>query len=420
MRRSYRELLTHIVIKFLFDAKFYDLCEANGVGPLKWPECDLTIIANKYAEARKKHSHNYATVLVSDEVEKIESTQEFTDDNELLFEAFRKEDKQYRLDDLIKKLQMDPKNSDAHLFNYNTKQSDGVERVDMRAVFEQTWKNAVKTAQEKRSVIVIPGWEKLSESIGGFNPGRTSMLMAETGFGKTTLSLNLSLQAAKRMRCLYFNMEMSKQDFAEKILLAKTKTPFTTLKHNPQSMNDAMSAVALEVYDSKLLFTTGKTLSVEQIISVTRSESQNASEGPLELVVVDYDQKLDMKTTRDVPEWKALQLAVESLEQLAKDVNCHVMILAQQGREGEISGSRRSTFPASTVMKFYKEEQINKVLIEVVKNRFGRRGVCIEVNYEPEKSIAREVGQYDKQPTGSLFGDVQRRTPYKSRQIKDD
>jgi replicative DNA helicase len=212
-------------------------------------------------------------------------------------------------------------------------------------------------------------------------------------------------------------MEMSKQDFAEKILLAKTKTDFYTLKHNPEVMNNAIGAVAAEVYNSKLIFTTGKSLSVEQVISVSRAESQDLADGPLEFVVVDYDQKLDVRTNKETPEWKALQLAVESLEQLAKEINCHVMILAQQGREGEISGSRRSTFPASTVMKFYKDDQ-DKVLIEVVKNRFGKRGVCIEVGYEPEKSFAREIGKFEKR--GERTSSFNFAAAQKPRQIKDD
>src|SRR5690606_19276056 len=75
-----------------------------------------------------------------------------------------------------------------------------------------------KKVQTSQSRKLIPGWEKLSRLIGGFNPGRVSVLIAESGVGKTMCALNLSLCASKSEPTLFINMEMTKNDIVARFV----------------------------------------------------------------------------------------------------------------------------------------------------------------------------------------------------------
>ena len=156
-----------------------------------------------------------------------------------------------------------------------------------------------------------------------------------------------------------------------------------------------------KIIDKKIYFSKGKGLSTSEIFSICRNHKKNSG---LDFIVVDYDQKIVLNTSKEMPEWKALQIAIESFEALAKELQCYVLILAQESAEGDISGSRRSKFPASTVLRFYKDES-EQFLIEALKNRFGARNERVEVEYVPQKNIAREKGSYVKpEPKYDIVG----------------
>jgi predicted ATP-dependent serine protease len=140
----------------------------------------------------------------------------------------------------------------------------------------------------------------------------------------------------------------------------------------------------------KLFISNGKDMSLEEICAVSRRYHK---EHKIRFLFVDYDQKLVLKLAREEQEWRALQKAFVALESLAKELEIHVMVMAQVNREGLISGSQRAIFPASTVLSFHQDEG-KPPLISTVKNRFGSNNTHLEVEYRKEMNVIREKQFY--------------------------
>jgi len=83
---------------------------------------------------------------------------------------------------------------------------------------------------------------------------------------------------------------------------------------------------------------------------------------------------------RNIQEWKALQQAIIRLEDLAKELNFCIIVLAQLNRDGEISASHRATFSAHTVLNFRDHPTLGPV-IDAKKNRHGKKDSVVTVDY---------------------------------------
>jgi hypothetical protein len=233
--------------------------------------------------------------------------------------------------------------------------------------------------EQGEAVVSVQGFEKLCQMIGGLNPGRIGILLADTGFGKTNLGLTLALRARHTMGVAYANMEMSLEDISKRIAILESG-----IKHK-----EFYEQVRLKEFkdrfrdDGKGFFLTeGRTLSPMQIKVWIRTLNKKS---PLGLVVIDYDQCLELGISRDVPEWKAIQNTLSDFDNFAKEVGCFILVLAQLNREGEISSSHRSLYKAHTVLHFRNDEDHGPV-IHAKKNRHGRSNACLAVDYDEESS----------------------------------
>lgn len=238
----------------------------------------------------------------------------------------------------------------------------------------------------------IKGWPHLSDLISGFNPGRITIISALTGFGKTNLLLNLAINASHDFKTAIFNMEMITEDILDRIFAIKTKTKTRNIQKGEIDFPILYDRLT-ENNVKNLHLTDGKNLSVDEIYA--HLYQLKHKEG-VDIAFVDYDQKLDVRVDSKTPEWKALQVAVHQLESVAKELEVHIVLLSQASTEGLPSGSKRSMYPSSVVIYFTKEEE--KFCLKIIKNRFGPSNTLIEVQYEPDKSIIREVGPMEVIP----------------------
>jgi len=235
-------------------------------------------------------------------------------------------------------------------------------------------------AKENKAVVLILGFEKLSRMIGGFNPERLGIALGGTGFGKTNLAINLTLAAARTMHTAYVNMEMGYQDMLKRFAVIGGGVDYADYaggNFDPGSVQAELNRVG-----ANIKITSGRALSFDQIASWIRIQHVR---NPLGLVVIDYDQKVDLNLKHQVEEWKALQKVMEAFEDMAKELSLYVLILAQVNREGLISGSHRAQFPAHTVLAFHNHE-IHGPVIEAKKNRHGRKAQALTVLYNEHNS----------------------------------
>lgn len=245
----------------------------------------------------------------------------------------------------------------------------------------KVWKKRVEKNEQE---VLIEGLEKLSEMIGGFNPGRLAILMGDTGFGKSNLGLTIALRARHAMPVVYFNMEMGFEDVSKRIAVLESKISH---KEFYQRVKNDDWAKSFNDNGKGFYITEGKTLSPQQIKAAVRTIVKNKNIG---LIVVDYDQCLELNVDRFTPEWKAIQNTLAEFDNFAKEINCFILVLAQLNRDGEISSSHRSLYKAHTVLHF-KSDDRHGPIIQVKKNRHAKSNVALLVNYPPESSCITEV-----------------------------
>jgi len=329
------------------------------------------------------YTRPYARHLIQDKLAQLKSN------NFKLPEHFQSEYKelvfQKRALRLASEIIHDPDKVDLHYQKFQT--SGNFENlVNFKEVTAAVLENFKKRILENKTRVALKDWPILSECVGGFNGGRVGLITAMTGFGKTNLAVSLIASAAKSGNVLYVNQEMSLDDFYFKILSSKVELSLSELEQRCDLLSEIEHKLPSSIY-----FTKDKSFSSNEIISYCTKIKPW-------LVVIDYDQKLDMRVSKDLPEWKALQMEVEKLEQMAKQMNIFVLMLSQEGSDGDIAASKRSKNPATFVLRFHREEigDTTKTLITCIKNRFGPNDFCIEVNYQPEKSLVKEESKWTK------------------------
>lgn len=393
MKNALNDLLNFFALSLIIDKGFWDFCAVSRIRFQDWPDCFARTVAMQYAELRTQLGHDMAAVQLSGHIERLGEQDGFPADPGLLLAYYESTLKEFRAKRLAQQLLEDPLSAEKHISQFESEATKD-ELVSFAANVENIFRESVRLAETGEALRSIPRWPILSNAIGGFNPGRVGMLMAQTGFGKTTAAANLALAAASRLKVVYFNMEMVPQDFGEKLILSELRESFYSLKNAPLGLANALAHRMPQIFQKSLVYSQGRAMTPNQIFAVCRREK---SERGVDLVVVDYDQKLIMDTGKDTPEWKALQIAVEQFESLAKEIGVFVLILAQESSDGEVSGSKRSKFPASTVLRFFKNDD-GQFLIQAVKNRFGKRNAAVEVKYEAEKSYIEEIREFEPNP----------------------
>lgn len=268
--------------------------------------------------------------------------------------------------------------------------NDSDEVVLLSKIFDEEFNKFVADINSDQTVIDIPSWPLLSKMIGGFNPGRLTMLLANTGYGKTNFMVNLSLSAAQRFPVMFINMEMLITDIFRRIVVSQSGKSWDDIRNKEVPEYKAVSDKLMNT--NELYITSGKDQSIDDIKDLARIYNAKTKLG---LICVDYDQKLKLGFNSKSPEWLELQKAFIELESLAKELKTHVIIASQSSDDdGKVSGSHRSKFPCSAVLYFH-EDEVDGPVIEPKKNRFGNYKQRLKVNYIKERSLIEEVELVD-------------------------
>lgn len=412
---DYERFLNHFVKLFLTVDKYHDLFLAEGVDYREWPDCEAKKVMTDYTSIIKIKNRKYAQYQLLDFVDSVRNDNDFPSSVDNILALYKK----FKDDKIIKDLKLElvaaPHNYREILFKYSSQFSDSKKEKSFVEDFQDLYSETVRISKSKEAIRKIPGFECLSELIGGFNPGRVALLIAKTGFGKTNLAVSLAVGIAKKFNVLFANMEMNEQDFFEKMAMSGCNISFNEIKTDPASRAADVLNFARDMADrgTDIHYTDGSSLSIDEIRSMCIKLKAKKN---IDFLIVDYDQKIQVAVTRETPEWKALQIAVESLELIAKQLNIFVLLLAQEV-SGDVGASKRSKNPASVVLKFSKGRRVKKrdseesfkssyyptkridsgeenvFYIQAIKNRFGPTGGALVVNYKPERAMVIETDE---------------------------
>ena len=206
--------------------------------------------------------------------------------------------------------------------------SDGL--VKTHLAIEERWKKG------GGPVGITTPFKTLTRKLGGWEPGRVYVIGGRPGAGKSAVSLQLSLCAAKHgNKVLWAGTEGTEEQLYQRVLSAASGIPIPRLKTGNISAGEwpglttAMNSVAPTMDNMALLYLPG--LNATKLRAHAMKCQRTFG---LDMLVVDYIQR--MKPDRSgASKYEAVSDASNAITDLAMELDIPILLLAQVKRELE-------------------------------------------------------------------------------------
>ena len=214
--------------------------------------------------------------------------------------------------------------------------------VSLREVLDQYLEEmaAVTEPLERQGLPITPGFESLDELLGGLQRSDLVILAARPSFGKSSLSLNISLNVAKSGGSVgIFSLEMSKEQLALRLLSSETDVESRRLRTRlytdveEQRVMDAIGSLSdLKIYvdDTPL----------QNVVEMRSKARRLYQERGMDLLIVDYI-GLVQGNGRIQNRVQELSEITRNLKGLARDLNIVLIAVSQLSRAVEMRPSHR-------------------------------------------------------------------------------
>lgn len=283
--------------------------------------------------------------------------------------------------------------------------------VIVNGVYDRLYK---LTGDNKEEYLAIPsGFGMLDKYITGLNKSDFILIGARPAMGKTSFALNLAQNVTMlaKKKCVFFSLEMTKEQLAERLLAARAGVPSNKLRTGELTDDEWVRlGNAAGDYDKVELY-----LDDTSSITVPEIKSRVRRLKNVDIIIIDY-LGLIQSATRKENRVQEVSEITRNLKMLAKDLNIPVICCAQlsRGTEGrgkshkpQLSDLRESGSieqDADIVMFLYrpdyyrnevdddKQDEIDENLTELIvaKNRHGAVG-SIEMTFDKEFTRFRSI-----------------------------
>lgn len=248
------------------------------------------------------------------------------------------------------------------------------------------------------------GMHFLDKILRGLQPKSLTLIAAATGFGKTTLALNLFANIAKQGRKTLFisneNDVVMNLDRLSGIAGSRPLKEITS-GFNPENVVNEFK----QMFENKSMFLSDNApRTIDEIGGLIRKYSIQQG---VEVVILDYIGEVALADTGEanrieseeqrLARWTALLL------QAARAQDVHLILVAQLNRQGnaggkptktELAGCFRMAQKAHSMLLFWQDTNGQDVLT-VEKNRTGQAGVNIAVTFNRSSQKIFDTGLYD-------------------------
>ena len=181
---------------------------------------------------------------------------------------------------------------------------------------------------------VKTGIAKLDEELKGLKPGQVMVIGARPGVGKTTLTLNILYNAAKRYNipALLFSLEMRDHEIGKKLLSLHSQIDAYKLIYNPDDkVLHEVEKTRKELEKVPLYIDDTSSLTIEDL--GMRAKRYKLQYG-IKLLAIDYLQLLRTRVKTHTA-YERVSLISQTVKSLAKDLNLPVILISQLNREPE-------------------------------------------------------------------------------------
>ncbi|MBP5378818.1 MAG: replicative DNA helicase [Ruminococcus sp.] len=233
------------------------------------------------------------------------------------------------------------------------------------------------------------GFTLLDSITSGLNKSDLIIIAARPGMGKTSFAMNIATNVARRAEkeVVTFNLEMSKEQIATRILSTEALVESNTLRNGRISGDDWVKLATSAGYLSTLPLYIDDTASM----TVQKMKAKLRRTKNLGLVIIDYLQLME-STSRSDNRVTVISEITRQLKVMAKELNVPVILLSQLSRAVESRTDKRPMLSdlresgsieqdADIVLFLYRDAYYNKESQRqniseciVAKNRHGETG----------------------------------------------
>lgn len=246
----------------------------------------------------------------------------------------------------------------------------------------------VLAAARTRIRLLPTPFRALNEVIGGFAPGRMTVIGARPGVGKSAVSTQIAYELASHGPVVLATMEMDKGEVYQRIIAQQAEVYYGSRGLAPHDERKETEFVRTGMRDIRVI--DSGTQTVQSIRAAVRDASK---EQPVTGVVVDYIHLLSTPN-RIENETQRINEITRSLKQLAMDLKVPVIALSQLNREGDVGrpilkhlrGSGGIEQDADVILFLYRDQstQDHELLLDVAKNRQGANNRTIVLGWQPQ------------------------------------
>jgi len=240
--------------------------------------------------------------------------------------------------------------------------------------------------------IIPTGFAALDRQIGGIERGELLVIAGRPSMGKTSIALDLQLNAAERgFASLFVSVETSREKLGMRMLSRATK--INSRKFRTGSLNDS---------DYPRLATAGSALSRLPIYVLDREadwnrisrEIRRRARHGLDVVLLDYLTLLDLPNGKNDRRDLAVGRIANEAKRLAVSLNIAFILLSQLNRKSEDRSDREPIM--SDLRDSGDIEQAADVII------FPFRPIVYDPDYQPRDKAFLKIAKARDLPTGKI------------------
>lgn len=270
---------------------------------------------------------------------------------------------------------------------------------DFQIIKDVLWGNIAKIDEMSKLdgniTGLTTGFIDLDAKTSGLQKSDLIMLAARPSMGKTAFALNIAQQSAikGKAKVLIFSLEMSRDQLGQRLLSMESRIEMQKLKTGNLERKDwDQIHIALDTLSKTSIY-------IDDTPGITAMEIKNKcrrlkAEKGLDLVVIDYLQLMSFEGRSESRQQEITAIS-RFLKQLAREMDCPVIVLSQLSRAPEQRTDHRPILSdlresgsieqdADIVMFLYRDEYYNPETTE-------KPNIC-EVNIAKQRSG----------PTGSI------------------
>jgi replicative DNA helicase len=198
--------------------------------------------------------------------------------------------------------------------------------------------------QKKRITGIPSGFRDLDEITAGFQRSNMIVVAARPAMGKTSLCLNIAVNAAMRHKVpvAIFSLEMSRQELAMRMICSEARVNFQKLRTGAigqEEINRLVGSVA-KLSDAPIYTDDSGMLTALDLRARARRLKKDKGIG---LVIIDYLQLMRGSSGRSNPDNRVQEVSEisRSMKALAKELDIPVIAISQLSRGVESRNDKR-------------------------------------------------------------------------------